>query len=103
MAGPGGKFVYALAGGSPEGPLPLPQSPSSISTYAVDSTSGALTPVGTPISAGDEPEAWALARSGFLFVLDANDSSGQNSTPIWILAEYSLDLQSGTPTLIGTF
>jgi 6-phosphogluconolactonase len=102
MAGPGGKFVYALAGGSPEGPLPLPQSPSSISTYAVDSTSGALTPVGTPISAGDEPEAWTLARSGFLFVLDANDSSGQNSTPIWTLAEYSLDSQSGTPTLIGT-
>jgi 6-phosphogluconolactonase (cycloisomerase 2 family) len=103
VVGPGGNHVYALANGDPNGPPPAePQNPSSISTYAVNSDSGILTPVGAPISAGDQPVFLATASSGFLFLLNGNDFTGQVLNPVWTLAEYSLDPNSGTPTLIGT-
>jgi hypothetical protein len=102
VVGPGGNYVYTLATGDVDGPPPLPQSPSSISTYAVNSGSGILRPVGSPISAGNQPGSLAIASSGFLFVLDGNDAMAQILSPIWTLAEYSLDPKSGTPTAIGT-
>ena len=102
VAGPGGKYVYTLATGDPLGPGTVPPSPSSISTYAVNSASGLLTPVGSPISAGNQPLSWAMASSGFLFVWDGNNVTGQASNPPWTLAEYSLDPKTGMPTLIGT-
>ena len=99
---PGGKYLYVVnANNVPD----LPTQLGSVSTYAVDSDNGALTPVGSPVPAGNDAWRMAIASSGFLFVYNVN---GAKNDPIMApagsptLIEYALDAASGVPSLVGT-
>jgi YVTN family beta-propeller protein len=88
---PSGKFAYAADGGAfPEGSF---GGSSSVSMYTVNSTSGALTSVGT-IVAGTGPTSVAVDPTG-KFVYVANFGSNDVST-------YTIDATTGALASVGT-
>jgi len=99
---PGGNYLYVtnsnIADSNPSG------LPGSVSTYAVNSGTGELTPVGSPVAAGRGSGPTAISSSGYLFVYNGNDGSVNPPAPAGpqTLVEYALDPSRGTPSLIGT-
>jgi 6-phosphogluconolactonase (cycloisomerase 2 family) len=86
---PAGQYLYVVNCSCDPGV----DTSASISTYGIDSTSGRLTPLGSPVPAGNNSGRIAMASSGFLFIL--------NGEP-WTLSEYALDPGTGIPRSIGT-
>jgi DNA-binding beta-propeller fold protein YncE len=90
---PSGKFAYAADGGAcPECGGSFGSS-SSVSMYTVDSTTGALTPIGT-IAAGMSPTSIAIHPSGkFAYVTNSTSND---------VSMYSIDAATAALTLIAT-
>jgi 6-phosphogluconolactonase (cycloisomerase 2 family) len=83
MVDPSGKFAYAAN-----------YSSSTISVYTIDQTTGALTLVGTPVTAGHGPYSVTVDPSG-RFAYAANYHSGNISV-------YTIDQTTGALTTVGT-
>jgi 6-phosphogluconolactonase len=87
---PAGKFIYVVTASATAG------SPGSVSMYAINATTGALTSTGT-IAAGEDPVAVAVSLSGqFAYVVNANFGSAGN------VSMYAIDATTGTLKSIGT-
>jgi len=93
---PSGKFAYAADGGAlPAGSF---GGSNNVSMYTIDSTTGALTLMGT-VTAGNGPDSVAVDPSGkFVYVTNENESSG----PAGSVSMFTLDATTGTLTSIGT-
>jgi 6-phosphogluconolactonase (cycloisomerase 2 family) len=101
---PGGHFVYVTNENG--GDISTANLPGSISTFAVNSDTGVLTPVGSPVTVGSGEGAghMVISAGGYLFVYDTNGGDIATLTPAGpqSLIEYSLDPTTGVPGLIGT-
>jgi 6-phosphogluconolactonase len=102
---PGGNYLYVTSSNvTYSNPSGLP---GSISTFSVDYSTGSLTPVGSPVPAGEAPNQSAISSGGYLFVFDWNDGEGYAPPPAMTssgpqtLLEYALDPSSGVPSLMG--
>ena len=84
---PSGRFAYMTNGGMNAGGLNL------VSEFTIDSTSGALTSIGT-VATGDDPNSVAI-DSGGKFAYVANFSSNDVSM-------YTINATSGALTSVGT-
>jgi 6-phosphogluconolactonase len=84
---PSGRFAYMTNGGMNTGGLNL------VSEFTIDSTSGALTSIGT-VATGDDPNSVAI-DSGGKFAYVANFSSNDVSM-------YTINATSGALTSVGT-
>ena len=84
---PSGRFAYMTNGGMNTGGLNL------VSEFIIDSTSGALTSIGT-VATGDDPNSVAI-DSGGKFAYVANFSSNDVSM-------YTINATSGALTSVGT-
>jgi DNA-binding beta-propeller fold protein YncE len=88
---PSGKFAYAADGGA--FPASSFGGSTSVSMYTVDSTTGALTSIGT-IAAGANPDSVAVDPAGkFAYVTNFNSND---------ISMYTIDSTSGALTSIGT-
>jgi 6-phosphogluconolactonase len=87
---PAGKFIYVVTASATAG------SPGSVSMYAINAVTGALTSTGT-IAAGEDPVAVAVGLSGkFAYVVNADFGSAGN------VSMYAIDATTGALTSIGT-
>jgi YVTN family beta-propeller protein len=84
---PAGKFIYVATAGATAG------SPGSVSMYAINAMTGALTSTGT-IAAGEDPVAVAVAPAG-RFAYVANSGSDDVSM-------YTIDATTGAFASMGT-
>jgi 6-phosphogluconolactonase (cycloisomerase 2 family) len=84
---PSGRFVYVVNGG-------LQFGAADVSTFAINATTGALTPVGTAVSAGDLSRDLAVDPSGrFVYVI--NNSSND-------ISAFAINATTGALTPVGT-
>lgn len=86
---PSGKFVYVANGGTGGG-----GTGGSVSAYAVNATSGALTAVGSPVAAGTNPVSVAVDPSGkFAYVANLGSHS---------VSAFSINATTGALTPLGS-
>ena len=86
---PLGKFVYVVNGGTGSG-----GAGGSVSAYAVNATSGALTAVGSPVAAGTNPGSVAVDPSGkFAYVANLGSNNG---------SAFSINATTGALTPLGS-
>lgn len=96
ITSPGGNFLLVSQS-------PGTQSPGSVSVYAVNADTGALTEASSVVTAGLEPTSMALSAAGLLFVFGSIPTQAPVVPPISAaLAVYAFDASTGALTPTGT-
>jgi 6-phosphogluconolactonase (cycloisomerase 2 family) len=92
---PTGKFAYVADFGFADVFV------GSVSMYTINSTTGALTPIGPPVAAEHGPSSVAVHPSGkFAYAADSGDQGGGED--VGDVSMYTIDATTGALTSIGT-